>query len=543
MLARLIENWLTSSTEMEFQLPFRQLLIDEGEQILHVADHGQLELGKDIFTLTADADLHAYQLKTGPVTQAKWDEIQPQVTRLVEVPIEHPSVGSRKADRVFLVSNRRFSEPVIEEIHRRNKDWASRSHPQVDVVSGDELLSRLCGAQSEVMPFEPRDLREFLTFWTQNGRQMLDKSALARILAGLLRLADDPRSSADAKRRVTGTILMSAYALHSFAEARNHIAVAEGWILVAAYLLAVAGKWSLAVQHWRPSFSLAFDAALNALTALAAEVKEREDYYEQNPDFEGEGFYQLRTTVVAGHLAALHLTRALLNRRFDRCKALDEFLSTQKEHLRIWGEAAVPDFTCLTLYMHLAGERNDARDLIGSVLHALATANEPRQPVGLPNPYWNSEKAWRLMHGGVGLSPAEQSESFSGSSYTIRSIAMLAARLGFRALLEDLWRPITRVAHEEFLPAEPWMEFFWQCDQGELRQRRFTKTQSWAKLCEQASETVSGAPAQLQEVPWLIPLFICTYPHRFRWTNVATLLRRLDEAVSGGLDVITDSAD
>lgn len=529
MLAKLIENWLTNSTELEFELPFRQLLIDEGEQVLHVASHGQFELGKDILTLTPASELRAYQLKTGPVTQAKWDQIQPQVTRLVEVPIEHPRVGSRKADRVFLVSNRRFSDPVIEEIHRRNEDWASRGHPQVDVVSGDEFLSRLCGAQSEVMPSEPRDLREFLTFWTQDGRQMLNKPALAGILDGLLQMDDAPTSSAEANRRVTGTVLMSAYALHSFTDARNHIAVSEGWTLVAAHVLVAAQKWSLDTGRWKASFRLALDAALKALAALSAEVEKREAYYEQDPEFEGEGFYQVRTTIVAGRLAALHVARALLVGTFERSAALERFLATEREHLRIWGEGAVPDFTCLALYMHLAGEEGDATDITGSLLHALATANEPRQPVGLPNPYWSCERVWRLMHGGIALSPAEESESFSGSSYSIRSVVMMTARLGFRALLDDLWRPITHVAYEEFLPAEPWMEFRWQCDQGELRQRRFGKTESWARLRKEASEVTEGSPGVLKALPWFIPLFLCAYPHRLRWATLAPLLRALDD--------------
>ncbi len=534
MLAKLIENWLTSSTEREFELPFRQLLIDEGEQILHVASHGQFELGKDIFTLTGASELHAYQLKTGPVTQATWDEIQPQVTRLVEVPVEHPRVGSRKADQVFLVSNRRFSDPVIEEIHRRNEDWASRGHPQVDIVSGDEFLSRLCRAQSEVMPSEPRDLREFLTFWTQDGKQMLDKPALAEILRDLLQLDDDPRSLAEASRRITGTVLMSAYALHSFTEVGNHMAVSEGWTLVAAHVLAAAQKWSLDADRCEASFRLALDAAMNALDALSAEVEKREAYYEQDPGFEGEGFYQVRTTMIAGRLAARQLAGSLLTGAFERCRALDEFLSAQKEHLLIWGESAVPDFACLALYMHLADEEGEASGMIGSLLHALATANEPRQPVGLPNPYWDSERVWRLMHGGIGLSPAEEAESFSGSSYSIRSVVMMTARLGFRTLLGDLWRPITHVAYEEFLPAEPWMEYLWQCEEGELRQRRFAKTGSWARLRDKATEIPGDAPAALAASPWFIPLFLCTCPQRFRWATVAPLLQALDKVAQGG---------
>ncbi len=530
MLTKLVENWLNSSTEREFELPFRQLLIDEGKCILHASTHGQLELGKDIYALAQDGALEAYQLKTGPVTQGEWSRIRSQVTQLVEVPVEHPRVGVRLPDRAVVVSNGAFSDSVIEEISRLNVVSSERGYARLDLVSGDELLQRLSLAQSTVIPMEPASLRQFLTFWTQDGRRLVDKAALAQTLDGLLRLRDAPVSSADAKRRITGSVLMSAYALHPFSEARNHVAVSDGWTLVAAYVLAAAARWALDADHWRPSFSLVLDAALDALASLADEVKSRERYHEGSPEFEGEGFYQFRTTMVAGRLASLSLVKSILNGSFSSSEVLDAFLSTQEEHLLIWGEGAIPDLTLLALYSFLSGNQLRTTKLAGSMLDALATANAPRQIAGIANPYWDCEHVWRLRHDGVGLDPGEESESFSGSSYTLRCVVLLAARLGVREPLDKLWRAITHVAHEEFLPDEPWMEFLWKADSGELRQRRFRKTESWSRLCEEARSDGRQLPHPLADAPWFLPLFLCAYPHRLRWTMLSALLARMHAA-------------
>ncbi len=67
LLGRVIENWLTSVNERQYQVPFCQVLAAEGETILYVSTHGPFEKGKDIITRTAAGVIRAYQLKAGDI--------------------------------------------------------------------------------------------------------------------------------------------------------------------------------------------------------------------------------------------------------------------------------------------------------------------------------------------------------------------------------------------------------------------------------------------------------------------------------------------
>lgn len=90
LLGRVIENWLTSVNERQYQLPFCQALAAGGETILYVSSHGPYEKGKDIITRTSDGEIRAYQLKAGDIGLSDWREIHGEIVNLVELPIELP---------------------------------------------------------------------------------------------------------------------------------------------------------------------------------------------------------------------------------------------------------------------------------------------------------------------------------------------------------------------------------------------------------------------------------------------------------------------
>ena len=50
LLARVIENWLTSVNERQYR----------GETILYVSSHGPYEKGKDVITRATNAEIHAF---------------------------------------------------------------------------------------------------------------------------------------------------------------------------------------------------------------------------------------------------------------------------------------------------------------------------------------------------------------------------------------------------------------------------------------------------------------------------------------------------
>ena len=113
MLERIIENWLDKAIERSFQQPFCYMLSAEGHTIIHSTRHSATELGKDIITIDPDGIPCAFQLKTGNITLAKWqNEVSRQIDSLVVGKIVHSSVETLQHHKSYLVTNGNITEEV-----------------------------------------------------------------------------------------------------------------------------------------------------------------------------------------------------------------------------------------------------------------------------------------------------------------------------------------------------------------------------------------------------------------------------------------------
>ena len=82
------------------------MLIGEGYQVVHLSRHGSFEEGKDVLAIAPDGVPCAFQLKGangGKISQNEWSKYNEQITRLVEIPIKHPSIDESKVG-VFILS-------------------------------------------------------------------------------------------------------------------------------------------------------------------------------------------------------------------------------------------------------------------------------------------------------------------------------------------------------------------------------------------------------------------------------------------------------
>src|SRR3954467_14567152 len=113
MLERIIENWLTNANERQYQIRFCQMLAQEGEVIVYVSPHGQLEKGKDVVS-TQGGLVKTYQLKGGDIALSDWRAIYGEIVNLVELPVEHPSLGLVTNHEPYLVTNGDIKDPVLE---------------------------------------------------------------------------------------------------------------------------------------------------------------------------------------------------------------------------------------------------------------------------------------------------------------------------------------------------------------------------------------------------------------------------------------------
>lgn len=87
MIERLIENWLSSTNERGYEVPFCQLLMAEGHRIIHLNRHSPTEQGKDVISLDHKGKLCAFQLKGRDIDIARWRrEVKPEVDALGDCP-------------------------------------------------------------------------------------------------------------------------------------------------------------------------------------------------------------------------------------------------------------------------------------------------------------------------------------------------------------------------------------------------------------------------------------------------------------------------
>ncbi len=131
MLERAVEDWLTSATERYYQLPFAQVLMNQGHEILYLSRHGQGEHGKDIITRSPEGEYHAYQLKRGDIALGDWRGIEGEIRDLVNLPIVHPLVDKSEIHKSFLVTNGLVNTPVREQIDRLNENALKHGYPRL----------------------------------------------------------------------------------------------------------------------------------------------------------------------------------------------------------------------------------------------------------------------------------------------------------------------------------------------------------------------------------------------------------------------------
>ncbi len=92
MLARIVENWLTSAGELGYQTAFAQLLASEGYRVLHNPVHYPFEHGKDLTAIAPEGALHCFQLKGGDVGLGDLEKIQGQLFALAGTAVTYPAL-------------------------------------------------------------------------------------------------------------------------------------------------------------------------------------------------------------------------------------------------------------------------------------------------------------------------------------------------------------------------------------------------------------------------------------------------------------------
>ena len=524
MLERIVESWLTKANERSLEIPFCQLLASEGHSIIHLSRHGPFEQGKDILTVDAEGVPSAFQLKSidHRLTQRQWESYVPQIRRLVEIPIKHPSIDENAPRRVFFVVNGELSEDVREEIAGRNVGWRNASYPELEVIVGGEILSRLKSLQTDFWPSRLSFERDLLQLFLADGSSPLDKPEFAGFVQSLLPFDEEPQPM-EAGRALASAAIFTAYALSGYGASSNHVALLEGWMIFTASLISFVEKHGISADFWGDSFEISLFAVESSLGDLIDELAERVHLVEGNALVDAP-FYRGRVTWLVGLVSAAFLYSKSRGIEFGGAEWMTDFVDNHLQEMQLWGEAAYPQFLAFFWYLEQIEPSKRTVPWLFQMLQSVCQYNDEEFPIELPDPYHNLPE---VISASMGLSERKEREHYKGRSYSILGIVELIARRGWRQTLSLSWPAVSKIAFAEFIPDQPWQYCLWHCDEGSLQVSMPETPQSWAELRDAARECDhSILPNILKDHPSLLLLFLIVYPHR----AISEVVKFLDDS-------------
>jgi hypothetical protein len=525
VIERVIENWLTSINERQYQIPFCQLLEAEGERVIYVSTHGQLELGVDVLSIDSTGTPRGYQLKKGDVALSDWRKWHDELVQLVESHPSHPALPSNSPRHLsFFVTNGTIKDPVLAAINQRNEAWKRRDYGPLIPIGKNELITRFREAHGKYLPESPANLQTFLELYTAEGAQPLAKERFAGFIERILPFDIEKISNLELGRACASAVLLTSYLTHNHTSSQNHWALFEAWVVCGAAILSLAVKSEVPQTFWEYSLKLCEDQAQMALTNLCAECKGNQTNFTQGSPLTDGHIYGSRMAILCGLIAVNRLSHVLSKREDEFADFADEFLRANWRRARAWGESAVPFFVTMAFALEFGGKQQLAEAIIQNVIGAICELNGPKGS-GFPNPYWDPEKCLRLA---FGLEP-NHAEEFVEHSYTLQSLVQILARRWRRQALRSLWFAVTEIRFVTVIIPQPYQWLRWRSTDAVLDTRHSPRPQSWDALVKEATgDGIGTIPTQLENRPIFLLYFLLVYPHRFQPASV----RLLDRSIS-----------
>lgn len=520
MLERVIDDWMTNAGERGFESAFTQLLIAEGYRVLHHPAHHPMEHGKDLVAYAPDGALCAFQLKGGDLDLKKFESIQQQLFALAATALVYPGVDPpRRPDRAALVATGRLTPPSRDRLATLNAGNQANGLPSIECVEREHLVSRFTAAHGRYLPNSPADLRRLLDLYIREGRESLPIRDFAALVEAVV-CPTEVRSDLEHKRAISSGALMAAIAAAPWQSAANHLAIAQSYLLVAQAILYTAATHDLADDVWEGSYSLAMQAAREALNALLDEAAAADDLVV--PHIVDGVVYPIRALIVTGWLSAGIISEVI--EPGPRQELAISIIKRELPYAKLNSEAGSPHLFLAASVLDYAGSRMDAASHVFRLVKELSELNRADSPDAIPTPYHSLEsvlrKTMRMSH------EFEFSEErFDGHAYTLHVLVDWMARRKLRAALGTLWPAATHITCCEFRPSSPARVLSFNDDDGQVVMWHLGTPARWAEVVESASTTSErDLPAVLWRNAAFLPFLVLLFPYRL----TATVAKALD---------------
>ncbi|MDD5705815.1 MAG: hypothetical protein PHR35_07800 [Kiritimatiellae bacterium] len=498
-----------------------------------------MEQGKDILAVGPDGTPAAFQLKSGNLTLKDWrhpdHSLKGQVEDLLDLPIDHPSVGTTRPHRSFLVTTGNLDDALRQELTAYNRGRRAKHKRTLIVWVKDQLSQKLVTRIGCLLPQRLDVFRDFLRLYLADGRSCPDGSVVSKFYEDATSLTGDPvRPNLVASELV----LLAALLSEVYRNQSNHIACIDVWTLAAAQLLRLSGSSAKILGLVRPSILLAETAIWQAMRDLVAEIGTRQNYIEGSP-FSDAFVYRARITRVAGTLSAVLLWDKWLNGTSTCDDTVRAFLEAHRNQMWLWGEGAVPSFLACGWAADLLGLRPGAEGEAAQIAKLTTLVNHDRRrgedgqaepwqrqllaayPRGLPDPYVSIE---HVISDQIDRLRRPMEVTYAGQSYALESLVHLLARHLNRKLLATLWSDVSHVAFATFEPENHSDLWRWHNAKGEVVTRYTDNPTSWSRLKASASTWDPALmPPGATQCPHMLLLWLMLAPHRINAATVTFL--------------------
>lgn len=539
MIEKVVENWLTKTTERSFGRAFCYLLMSEGHTIIHLTKHNPMEKGKDVISLSPMGEVCAYQLKTaknGTVSLSQWrEDVENQIYELTEIPVEHPSVDSTKTHKPYFVTNGDLDEKVQNVIHLLNDRFVSRglSDLKLNTMVRGELLEKAKKAGDTLLPDELRDFKKLfellLEIYLSDGRGPLPKEKYINLLEMLIPINKnkDDLSSSELSRILSSAAFVVAIVTSNFTEVQNFASEIEAWTIYISYLIAVAEKFELAEKYWKDELEVAESIVYESLDGLAEEIITRDHFLEGNVIID-KRILGFRMTLLVGLMCTyIFVSKKRGDSNVGKIGKIADFILKENPKMVFWGESAGPYY--LSLYWHLKDSNPlEAKILLRKILNTIILRNTPRSEDPLPNAYYLLDQLIPYIYG-----TAEKPllDKFAGQSSLIKILLFLVVKEGDREYVAAIWKEMSKIANRTFEADYKWEDFIWRAKEGVDMSNFPEVEQSWSELVREVLESQEEPPSYiLKNKPELALLLYSVFPFRLNDKKAMWLDRMLSSS-------------
>jgi hypothetical protein len=527
---KLIEIWLDSATERQYQFAFRNALLSAGYTILHDTSHTALELGKDIIALAPNGDLHAFQLKGNPgsrITIAQWQGLIRQIDTLIFQPVSHPNVKAGTPHTPFPVTNGEIHEDVYAAIAGYNAALAERSAKPLQTIARGQLLKLILDSAETVWSAEIKTQRKILNLFSAQGDDELPAEDFIGILDDVL-----------TKRSYTPTAipsvhLVTAILASNLVAKENYFELVKMYVLLAVAAVCYRAQW----RRQRPKDKRFLDEIIFDIHAhMRGFVRDLKENFKHRPllnkqIFSEWAYFHPRKKMISGLASAAMLDPDL---NFDT-ETWDFLwnLVCKTEHSRFlaW-EGIIP--YCLAEFWALCnfqGTKEPDRRLFAltrDIINANNNEDEARQ---LPGPYYALGEVvrWQSRFFLQNLRSRINGDDHYRRAWFAEPLFMLLARRNYKSACQLLWPDLTRFVHVRTrLPAAD--DFGPMTCENAIAEDNLidvSTQKTWLALtAEVGQERVPQIPEQLLDKQALVLLYCMFMPQRMDRDVILWLDRR-----------------